>query len=261
MDEFACIDRFFKVIPHERTDVILGIGDDAACLSVPADQHLLVSCDTLVDGVHFLSAWDPYDIAYKAVMVNLSDIAAMGGLPCWITLSLTLPALDVDWLTRFSSGISDALQKYNVALIGGDTTRGPLSITITVHGFTKKNHALKRSGAQVSDLVYVTGPLGAAALALEYLDKPIDPADHCVLMQRLHRPVPRLDLRDLLIKYATAAIDISDGLLSDLQHICRASDVGAVLELDCVPVHELVRKYNAPQAMDLALHGGDDYEI
>ena len=119
MDEFKCIERFFKNIPHNRKDVVLGVGDDAACLSVPVDRHLLVSCDTLVAGVHFLASWDPYDIAYKAVMVNLSDIAAMGGEPCWITLSLTLPELDVDWLTRFTSGLSDALQKYNVALIDG----------------------------------------------------------------------------------------------------------------------------------------------
>ena len=261
MDEFACIDRFFHSIPHDRTDVILGIGDDAACLAIPADQHLLVSCDTLVAGVHFLAVWDPGDIAFKAVMANISDIVAMGGEPCWITLSLTLPSLDENWLTRFSSGLRAALHKYNVALIGGDTTRGPLSITMTIHGFTDKNHAVKRSGAQVGDLVYVTGPLGAAALALKYVDSRIDAADHAVLMQHLHRPIPRVDLKYLLRAYAGSAIDISDGLLSDLQHVCTASGVGAALKLDQIPVHALVRKYSPDTALNFALNGGDDYEL
>ena len=261
MDEFGCIDRFFNSIKHNRTDVLLGIGDDAACLDVPVDQHLLVSCDTLVAGVHFLETWDPYDIAFKAVMVNISDIAAMGGDPCWITLSLTLPDLNPDWLSRFSSGLSTALQKYNIALIGGDTTRGSLSIGITIHGITEKNHAIKRSGAQAGDLVYVSGPLGAAALALEYVEHCINTHDHAVFMQHLHRPIPRVDLKYLLRDYASSAIDISDGLLSDLQHVCTASGVGASLLLDNVPIHTLVRKYSPDNADNLALHGGDDYEL
>lgn len=261
MDEFACINTFFKSWVKNRTDVVLGIGDDAACLNVPSDQHLLVSCDTLVAGVHFLDSWDAYDIAFKAAMVNISDIAAMGGEPCWITLALTLPVLDTAWLTRFAAGLRVALQQYNVALVGGDTTRGPMSITVTIHGVTPKDHAVKRSGAQVGDLIYVTGHLGAAALALSCVDRQMDPVDKEVLMQHLHRPVPRVDLKYMLRKHARSAIDISDGLLADLHHICIASNVGSCLRLSEIPVHPLVLRYDAQHALDLALHGGDDYEI
>ena len=262
MDEFALIDRFFKSIASDRSDVVLGVGDDAAILQVPCDHQLLVSCDTLVADVHFCTDWDPYDIAYKAVMVNLSDIAAMAGRPRWITLGLTLPTLDEAWLQRFSDGLRAALLQYQVALIGGDTTRGPLSMTLTVHGFVPTGRAVRRSGARPGDIIYVTGELGAAALAVDFLtQKGCDALDWPVLLDQLQHPTPRLDWVHCLQTHATACIDISDGLSADLHHICTASQVGACLAFDQIPVHSLVKKYKPADALDFALSGGDDYEL
>lgn len=259
MDEFSLIDRFFKSILSTRQDVVLGIGDDAACLHVPAGQQLLVSSDTLVDGVHFLSSWDPYDIASKAVRVNLSDIAAMGGEPAWITLALTLPTLDAVWLSRFAQGLNDTLTLFNVALVGGDTTRGPLSMTLTIHGLVDRGAAITRSGAKPGDALYVTGPLGAAACALT----PDAMPESCrhTLLHALHHPMPRVDLAPLLRRHAAAAIDISDGLLADLAHLCVASGVGACVSLQAIPLHPSVLMFNPRKALDFALHGGDDYQL
>lgn len=262
MNEFALIDTFFKTLTHERSDVVLGIGDDAACLNVPIGQQLLVSTDTLVAGVHFLEDWDAYDIAYKAVMVNLSDIAAMAAKPCWLSLALTLPKLDRNWLIRFSQGLKSALKQFDVALIGGDTTHGPLSITMTIHGLVAEGHALARSGAKANDKIYVSGCLGAAALAVNLESIPImDDADKQTLMTALQHPQPRIDLADILQRCASAVIDISDGLSADLNHICEASQLGAYLSLPDIPVHPLVTKYLQEKALDLALQGGDDYEL
>ena len=262
MDEFSLINTYFKDLTSSRDDVIVGVGDDAACLQIPVGMDLLVSCDTLVSEVHFLSTWDPYDIAYKAVMVNVSDMAAMGAKPCWITLALTLPNLDQSWLERFSCGLKVALNQYNIALIGGDTTRGPLAMTLTIHGLASKGKILKRSGAKVGDLIYVSGLLGAAALAVEFLThKDLNASDKLALMSKLLHPVPRIDLADILISVATSAIDISDGLSADLNHICEASEVGACLNLDAIPIHPLLKKYKGIKALDFALTGGDDYEL
>lgn len=266
MGEFELINRIFKTIPHLRTDVIMGIGDDAACLQVPGDKQLLVSSDTLVADVHFLSTWDAYDIAYKAVMVNVSDIAAMAAEPCWLTLALTLPAIDIPWLERFAMGLRAALNCFNVALIGGDTTRGPLSMTLTIHGLVSKDAAVYRHGARPGDKIYVSGPLGAAAFAVVLQRHPelkhaklFTEDERVILLQKLQAPFPRVDLGPYLQRYATAAIDISDGLLGDLQHICEASHVGAKLELAAIPVHSLIEGESG--ALDFALSGGDDYEL
>ena len=262
MDEFALIGRFFESIPYERTDVVFGIGDDAACLQVPADQQLLVSSDTLVADVHFCQTWDAYDIACKAVRVNVSDIAAMAGSPCWLMLALTLPEYDEPWLERFSQGLRDSLHQFNIALIGGDTTRGPLSMTLTIHGLVPKGKAVRRSGARPGDKIYVSGKIGAAALAVSFMaTKDTDDADMAVLMDKLQHPQPRTDLIPYLQAYATAAIDISDGLSADLNHICVASRVGACLDSEHIPVHPLVKKYQGNNALDFALSGGDDYEL
>ena len=262
MDEFSLIDVFFKSIPHQRKDVVFGIGDDAACLQIPHGMQLLVSCDTLVDDIHFLSSWDAYDIACKAVMVNVSDIAAMGGTPCWLTLAITLPTLEKNWLHRFSQGLHDSLSSYNMALIGGDTTHGPLCMTLTIHGLVPVGKAVRRSGARPGDKIYVSGELGGAALAVACLQhQDIDAADKAILMKKLLHPVPRVDLAVDLRAYATAAIDISDGLSADLNHICVESQVGACLKLDSLPVHPLVKKYLGKKALDFALNGGDDYEL
>lgn len=262
MNEFSLIDTFFKSIGPNRDDVILGIGDDAACLTVPSDKRLIVSTDTLVADVHFLQSWDPFDIAWKALMVNLSDIAAMGGNPTWASLALTLPNLDIFWLNRFSEGLNAALKKYNVSLIGGDTTKGPLSITITIHGFVSKESVLRRSSARIGDSIWVSGDLGAASLAVSFLnDSKVDAEDFTQLMQKLLKPIPRLDLNSILNSFASAAIDISDGLGADLEHICHSSNVGACLNIDAIPTHSLVQKYHKKNAANFALSGGDDYEL
>lgn len=262
MNEFALIDRFFQSIAHERQDVVFGIGDDAACLDMPAGHQLLVSCDTLVADVHFCQSWDAYDIACKAVMVNISDIAAMGGTPCWLTLALTMPTLDEHWLGRFSKGLHDSLERFNIALIGGDTTRGPLSLTLTIHGCVPTGKAIRRSGARPGDKIYVTGELGAAAVAVAFLGNDTHCGqDMAVLLDKLQHPLPRVDFSHALQRYATSAIDLSDGLSSDLNHICVASAVGACLNLNDIPLHPLVKKYKPNDALDFALSGGDDYEL
>jgi thiamine-monophosphate kinase len=269
MDEFAIIDTFFKSLKSTRTDVLFGIGDDAACMQLAPGLELLVTTDTLVSGVHFLPTWDAYDIAYKAVMVNVSDIAAMAGNPCWATLALTLPAQDLTWLTRFSAGLGDALGLFDIALVGGDTTRGPLSMTLTMHGTVPLGQAIRRSGASASDLIYVSGPLGAASLAVEWLhERPthpdLDESNYAVLLNCLKHPYPRVDLVPYLRQYASAAIDISDGLAADLNHLCAESHVGACLDLSRIPLHTQVSQYfqaGLLNPLDFALHGGDDYEL
>ncbi|KTC86300.1 thiamine-phosphate kinase [Legionella brunensis] len=262
MDEFSLIDVFFKQPARHRRDVIYGIGDDAACVVVPHDYQLLISTDTLVAEVHFLSSWDAYDIACKAVMVNVSDMAAMGATPCWVSLALTLPELNTTWLQRFSQGLHESLARFNMALIGGDTTRGPLSMTLTIHGLVPTGRSIRRNGAEPGDRIYVSGELGAAALAVHFLKRnDIDSRDKRILMQKLQHPQPRVDLGPILQEYASAAIDISDGLSADLNHICVASQRGAFLIEEAIPVHPLVKQYQQTKATNFALSGGDDYEL
>ena len=262
MDEFGLIDIYFKAKSLERNDVIKGIGDDAACLSIPNGMHLLVSTDTLVAEVHFLSSWSPYDIAKRAVMVNVSDIAAMGGHPAWVSLALTMPDFDELWLQQFSKGLDDALREFNIALIGGDTTRGPLSITLTIHGFVPIGKAVLRSGAKVYDKIYVSGELGAAGLAVSFLKRDdINSLDREVIEKKLINPKPRIDLSDIIQNYATSAIDISDGLSADLNHICELSNVGASLIANNIPINPLVKKHCDTLALDFVLSSGDDYEL
>jgi thiamine-monophosphate kinase len=262
MDEFSLIERYFASISNPRQDVIFGIGDDAACLRVPADMDLLVSTDTLVEGVHFLAEWDPYDIASRAIKVNISDMAAMAATPCWVTLALTLPSIDERWLQRFSAGMADSLNEAQITLVGGDTTRGPLTITVTIHGLVPSGHAVRRSGATVGDCIIVTGPLGAAALAVHCLrDESLDDVTRATLMKKLLHPQPRLDFKQYLRDHASAAIDISDGLSADLNHILKASQVGACLFLESIPVHPFVQAYMGEQSLDFAMSKGDDYEL
>lgn len=262
MDEFSLIDKFFKSVKIKRQDVLLGIGDDAACLQIPANCNLVVSTDTLVSGVHFLPQWSPYDIASKALRVNLSDIAAMAATPCWVTLALTLPDLNEQWLESFSKGLKDTLNEFNFDLVGGDTTRGPLSVTLTIMGLVDKGQEVRRSGAKTDDIILVSGQLGAAALAVKLLpNEEVVEQDRKQLMHKLLHPQPRVDLTPLLRQFASAAIDISDGLAADLNHICKASNVGACLNKDSIPIAPLLNNYLGEQAVDLALTGGDDYEL
>lgn len=261
MNEFSLIEQYFKSLTPKRDDVLFGIGDDAACLKVPKDKELVISCDTLVADVHFLSSWDAYDIAWKAVMVNVSDMAAMGADPCWLMLALTLLEADSKWLKRFSQGIRDALDQYNIALIGGDTTRGPLAMSLTIHGLVPDKKAIKRGGARPGDIVYVTGHLGGAAQAVALLKETnVNCSDRAELMQKLLHPQPRVDFNPYLREFASAAIDISDGLSSDLNHICTASQMGACLNIEQIPIHPVVAQ-SRQDAAEFTLHGGDDYEL
>ncbi|WP_454785185.1 thiamine-phosphate kinase [Legionella sp. WA2024007413] len=262
MDEFTLIEHFFKPLDYERDDVLLGIGDDAACVRLSQEMDLLVSTDTLVSGVHFLPQWNAYDIACRSVMVNVSDMAAMAATPCWITLALTLPEFNEQWLNLFTQGLKDSLNRFNMTLIGGDTTQGPLSITLTVFGTTPKGKAISRKGAKPGDIIFVSGELGAAALAVKFLENQhLSKQDKGELMKKLIHPKPRVDLIEFLRSYATAVIDISDGLSADLSHVCVASGVGACLNKDAIPIHPLLNKYWKDNAVEMALTGGDDYEL
>jgi len=259
LSEFELIQRFFANSGICRADVALGVGDDCAVLKVPAGKELVVSIDTLVEGVHFLQDTDPELLGHKALAVNLSDLAAMGAEPAWVTLALTLPTVNADWLGAFCRGFSRLAAMHNVQLIGGDTTRGPLNISIQAHGFVDTGAALRRDGARPGDLVYVTGTLGDAGLALHGSKDANLPAN---IKSRLDCPSPRLAEGRALVGLANAAIDISDGLISDLGHICDASGVGATLYVEDLPcssaVYDHIKKHDD---WSLALSAGDDYEL
>ncbi|MGD2111948.1 MAG: thiamine-phosphate kinase, partial [Gammaproteobacteria bacterium] len=228
--EFDIIRRYFMPRGAGRDDVIAGVGDDAAVLRVPAEHELVVCMDTLVGDVHFPQATAPNAIGHKALAVNLSDLAAMGAEPAWATLALTLPENDADWLEQFSRGFFALAERYNVQLIGGDITRGPLSVTVQAHGFVPGGKALRRAGARPGELVCVTGTLGDAALALRLADRA--PA---LLRQRLDYPEPRVAAGIVLRDRASAVIDVSDGLLADLGHLLEADGLGAALRIGDLP--------------------------
>lgn len=258
--EFALID-LIKQRVKSRSDVVLGIGDDAALLVVPNDQCLVVSTDTLNNGVHFPQDTAPEDIGYKSLAVNLSDLAAMGATPAWASLAISLPDNDVDWLEKFLDGFFELADEHSVQLIGGDTTQGPLSITVTVHGFIPKDQALRRDAARLGDEIWVTGSIGDAAAGLEQWRA--QGLQSAKLRYRLDRPTPRVDVGIALRGIANAAIDISDGLLADLSHILKASAVGAEIEVCRVPMSKpLLDHYpDDQQRYRLQLSGGDDYEL
>jgi len=317
--EFDLIDLIRARVP-QRDDVILGIGDDAAVLQVPAGRQLVVATDTLNAGVHFPIDTAPADIGWKALAVNLSDLAAMGAQPAWCTLSLSLPSADAGWVDAFLDGFLGLAVRHDVALVGGDTTRGPLSIGVTVHGFVDPGRVLRRAAAQVGDEVWVSGTLGDAAGALALLrllplgeaarldgtavragerpeavpkgrnegwgegsgsgandaetgspaqpmavqqsSRPRQESGLQALRERLDRPTPRVATGLALVGLAHAAIDLSDGLLADLGHVCRASAVAAELQLEALPTSPALRAaFGAPQRYALQAAGGDDYEL
>ena len=261
LSEFQLISNYFMRQAIARGDVALGIGDDAALLQVPAGQCLAVSIDTLVEGVHFLPEIAPADLGYRALAVNLSDLAAMGAQPAWATLALTVPHVDEAWLAQFSSGFFELAQHHGVQLVGGNTTRGPLNISVQVHGFVPEAQALRRSGAQPGDLIFVTGTLGDAAIGLQSALQKImlAPAEAQFASQRWLRPQPRVAEGLALRGVASACIDISDGLLADLSHVCEASQVGARIQVEQVPVSTVF--HAAGGDWNLPLNGGDDYEL
>jgi len=265
--EFRLIERIRELTAQPRDDVRLGIGDDAAVLAVPQGQELVVAIDTLVDGVHFPRGTAAIDIGWKALAVNLSDLAAMGASPAWALLALTLPAADPAFVEGFAEGFARLAQPHRLALVGGDTTRGPLCISVAVHGFVPPGQALTRAGARAGDLVLVTGTLGDAAAGLHALQNPLREDDSRAslrefLIARLNQPMPRLAAGTALRGQASACIDISDGLLADLGHLCRASGVGAEIEAALLPRSSaLLDLYDVTSALQFALSGGDDYEL
>ncbi|ADE15536.1 thiamine-monophosphate kinase [Nitrosococcus halophilus Nc 4] len=264
MNEFALIEEFFADCTRQREDVILAVGDDCALLTVPPGYELAVSIDTLVAGVHFAAEVDPAALGHKALAVGLSDLAAMGAEPAWATLALTLPEADRAWLARFAQGLSGLAGSYGVQLVGGDTTRGPLTVTLQLHGFVPQGKALRRDGARPGDRVYVTGAVGDSGLALQARlgELPLTPEVLRYVEHRLDWPQPRVREALALRPLARAAIDISDGLAADLGHILERSGVGAVIEMESLPLSESLQSSLEPtQAWNLALAAGDDYEL
>jgi thiamine-monophosphate kinase len=262
VSEFDLIRKYFTW-PASRGDVSQGVGDDGALLRVPAGHELVVCVDTLVAGVHFPVDTPADAVGHKALAVNLSDLAAMGAEPAWATLALTVPEADEAWVGAFAQGFHALAREYDVDLVGGDTTRGPLSITVQVMGFVPQGQALRRDGARPGDAIYVTGTVGDAVLGLrKWQEGAVADAAISVLLDRLMRPTPRIAAGRALRGLAHAAIDVSDGVLADLGHVLGASGVGATLELDCLPLSDAFRAVSgdAPDRT-LPLSGGDDYEL
>lgn len=265
--EFDLIELICQRTAQSRDDVRLGIGDDAAVLAVPAGKDLVVAIDTLVEGVHFPRGAAAADIGWKALAVNLSDLAAMGASPAWALLSLTLPQADSAFVEGFIEGFVQLAQPHRLVLVGGDTTRGPLTISVAVHGFVPPGKALARSGARAGDVVLVTGTLGDAAAGLHTLQQPPRGDDGRAsareyLIERLNRPSPRVAAGIALRDHAHACVDISDGLIADLGHICSASGVGAEIDAALLPRSSaLLGLYDDATALQFALSGGDDYEL
>jgi thiamine-monophosphate kinase len=305
--EFDLIEAIRARVDIRRGDVALGIGDDAALLDVPADRQLVACTDTLVAGVHFLPDTAPQDLGWKTLAVNLSDLAAMGAEPAWALLALTLPEADGGFVDHFAEGFAELAGRHGIALVGGDTTQGPLSMTVTTLGTVPRGQALTRGGARAGDAIFVTGTLGDAAGALRVLRdsglglrrqdaganvgeadghgapghgrqhfegelqerrvsrdsvKQTASSSRSTLFERMRRPEPRvgagLALRDL----AGACIDVSDGLLADLGHVCTASGTGAGIDIDALPVSPaLAQMFGHDACRMLAATGGDDYEL
>lgn len=265
MNEFSLIKRYFQDRqPLHRPDVLLGIGDDCALLQVPEGQALAISIDTSVAGVHFLHDTPAAAVGYKSLAVSLSDLAAMGAEPAWVTVAATLPEINTDWIKDFSEGLFRLAQQFSVQVVGGDTTRGPLSISTAVHGFVPPQQALRRCGAKPGDIIMVSGMLGDAGVGLEIAlgKRQLAGSGRDYFLQRLNYPIPRINLGLLLRDYASAAIDLSDGLAGDLGHILNQSRTGALLNLPALPYSSaMLNHIRVAEAENFALHAGDDYEL
>ena len=263
MGEFDLIKRYF-LRKSLQNDVILSVGDDCAITSIPTGYQLAITTDTLVEGTHFLPSISPADLAYKSVAVNLSDLAAMGATPAWVSLALTLPEIKDEWLAEFSQSLFAILDRYGVSLIGGDTTKGPLSITLTAQGFLPENQGLFRHQAKVGDWIFVSGFLGDSAAGLDLLlqNRKIENESDRYFIQRHLHPTPRVELGLALRSFSCCALDISDGLLADLEHILERSQVGAEIYIENLPLsRHLCTQYEQTQAEKFALTGGEDYEL
>lgn len=263
MSEFDLIARYFTR-PVRHSALTLGVGDDCALLQPRAGHELAISTDMLVEGRHFFSDADANALGHKSLAVNLSDLAAMGAEPLAFTLALALPSIDENWLSAFSKGLFALADQHNIALIGGDTTKGPLTMSITVFGGIPTGQALRRSQAKVGDDIWVSGTLGDARLALSAMQGKLVLETHAFNQAavHLHRPTPRIALGMALRDVAHAAIDISDGLLGDLQHVLKQSNVGATLQADDLPLGEILKSTQTTTVChEFALNGGDDYEL
>ena len=263
--EFDLIDHFFKAKQNANSGVFLGIGDDCAILNPSLDPNygLAISTDMLVEGRHFLRDANPKLLGHKCLAVNLSDLAAMGAKPLGFTLALAMPEVKPEWLSEFSAGLLNLANQYDCTLIGGDTTAGPLTISITVFGQIDRQKALQRSKAEVGDEIWVSHEVGDARLALGAIRQewPLSQDAQNLVEKRMHAPTPRVELGLELIGLAHAAIDISDGLLGDLSHILKQSKVGASIDMDRIPVSTTLNTQTAELRRLCALNGGDDYEI
>ncbi|MFV1997349.1 MAG: thiamine-phosphate kinase [Acidiferrobacterales bacterium] len=262
MNEFDLIEQFF-VQPKKRNDVVLGIGDDAAVCTTPDDHELVLTTDLLVAGIHFPEDTPAHAIGYKALAVNLSDLAAMGATPAWFTMTLCLPEARDPWLQEFSKGLLSLADACGITLVGGDTVEGPMSIGIQACGFVPAGTAVLRSGANAGDLIFVTGHLGDAALGLIGKIKKLDfnPEYQRYFSQRLDYPTPRVQEGFAVRDIASAMIDVSDGLVADLGHVLDSSGTGASVRLAAVPISDSYRDIFDDVGWDPALSGGDDYEL
>jgi thiamine-monophosphate kinase len=267
LGEFELIERFFlrPASPRTESGVILGIGDDAALLELPRGTDLAAAVDTLVAGRHFPEATDARSVGHRALAVNLSDLAAMGATPAWATLALTLPSADPEWLQSFSAGLLHLADSHRVALVGGDTTRGPLTVSVQILGHVPHGTALRRSGAKAGDLLAVSGTLGDAGAGLEFTGAPpagASRSDIDELIRRFDYPTPRVQLGLSARGIASAAMDLSDGLVGDLPKLARASGLQAHVFVERLPLSNAMRAAASPlQARDWALAAGDDYEL
>ena len=265
LSEFELIDRYFRDCGARRADVPLGIGDDAAVLECPPGKQLVAAIDTLVEGVHFPVGSPPASIGHRALAVNLSDLAAMGAEPAWALLAITLREVQEEWLSEFSRGLCALALEHNVALVGGNTTAGPLSITIQILGFIEPSRALRRSGARPGDIVFVTGTPGDSAGGLSFElenQKTLSGPSHITLRNRFLFPTPRVSLGRHLLDYASACIDVSDGLLGDAGKLAQASGCAVELEYSAIPISvSLADAFGEQRARELALSGGEDYEL
>ena len=259
--EFNLIAKYFT---RATPSADLGVGDDAALLRVSAGHQLAISVDMLVAGTHFFHDAAPYDIGWKSLAVNISDMAAMGASPKWATLAIALPEINEPWLAEFSRGLFACADRFKVDLIGGDTTRGPLNISVQIMGEVPTGKALRRDGAKLDNDIWVSGNLGSAALGLAHLQNKITldaaVAEHC--LHALHTPMPRTALGLALRTKANSCIDVSDGLLADLGHILEASNLGATVALDNITCHDYLRAHlHQSIIQQCILAGGDDYEL
>ncbi|HZF15823.1 MAG TPA: thiamine-phosphate kinase [Steroidobacteraceae bacterium] len=265
LGEFELIDRYFRALGARRADVLLGVGDDAAVLSLPAGKRLVAATDTLVEAVHFPKDCAPRSIGHRVLAVNLSDLAAMGAKPAWATLALTMPKAEESWLAEFAAGLDELARLHAVALVGGDTTAGPLTVTLTLLGLAESGSYLSRASAAPGDHVFVSGVVGDGAAGLAALESRLGTGSLAArqrLMRRFLYPEPRVELGARLLGIASAAIDISDGVAADVAKLIRASGCGARIDVTQLPLStDLLECAGPAGALDFALSGGDDYEL